>query len=80
MFALGIKSLFERSGVPPNIESQSANKECHYFARRHKTAPLGENAPKYPAHNGEDERPSVLPDPIHAFSPKSRHGAPTILD
>ena len=69
-YSLWVKSLFERSGVPPNIESQSANKQYHHFDRRHKTAPLGENAPKYPAHNGDDGRPSVLPDPVHAFSPQ----------
>ena len=61
--------LFERSAVPPKIESQSANKQCHHFDRRHKTVP-GENAPKHPTRNGDDERPTVLPDPVHhAFFP-----------
>ena len=67
--------LFDRPGVSPNVKSQSANKQCHHFDRRHKTVP-SENAPKQPTRNGDDERPSVLPDPVHhEFFPNTRHRA-----
>ena len=55
--------------VTPNVESQSANKQCHHVTRRHKTIPTGEHAPKHPPRNGDNERPSVVPNPVHALSP-----------
>ena len=61
--------LFDRPGVSPNVKSQSANKQCHHVDCWHKTIPVSESAPKYPTRNGDDGRPAVFPNPVHAFSP-----------
>ena len=61
--------LFDRPCVSPNVKSQSANKQCHHVDCWHKTIPVSESAPKYPTRNGDDGRPAVFPNPVHAFSP-----------
>ena len=58
-----------RPAGSPNVKSQSANKQCHHVDCWHKTIPVSESAPKYPTRNGDDGRPTVFPNPVHAFSP-----------
>lgn len=63
--------LFYWSSVPQNIDSHRADKYGDHLDRWHKIISPGEQTPKYPHGNGENERPRISRKCVHAFRPPS---------
>jgi hypothetical protein len=62
--------LFEWSRVPQDIDSHRADKQGDYLDRRGKTISPGEQTPKHPPGNRQDERPCASRKRVHALRPQ----------